>query len=244
VRPFACHYDSIYCDKDYDNDVDVLKALIPSTKPYTKLLEIGAGTGNHTCRLAKFAEMLVSLEIDEDFLQLAKAKTSSATNLTLLSTPIERLPAKDFEGVVCFFNVLNYIPHERLADFVRNAGDRQPSGGWFVADLWNGNAVLAEPPQPETRVKRGPGIVVRQAILPTLDAVARMVTLDYDIQLERAGNTQHFQESLQMFLPSLDTVNAAFRSAGYNAPSLCDRRNFPERATAASWQVWLHATKK
>lgn len=244
VRPFARHYDSIYGDKDYEADMRVLRTLVGSSPSgYSKILEVGAGTGNHTLRLAKLAEKLVSLEIDQDFLQAAEAKMVSHSNVTLLPTPVENLVEADFEGVAAFFNVLNYVPHGQLEGFVAAIGRRLPSQGWFVGDLWNGDAVIADPPKPETRVKEGLAILVRQKIDPVLDPMAREVTLNYDILIEGRDFNDHFRESLLMYLPGLRRLAKVFRSAGFNEPVFYERRQFPRPASPASWQVWLHATK-
>lgn len=244
MRPFARHYDSIYGDKDYDADLRVLRTLVGTAADrYCRVLEIGAGTGNHTRRLAQLAKRLVSLEIDKDFLEVAAAKVATCPNVKLVSTPVEELPCSCFDGVASFFNVLNYLPHDRLPRFIDAIGERLDSGGWFVGDLWNGDAVIGDPPKPETRHKQGSCVQIRQSISPDFYPDDRRVVLNYDVRVQGPGVDDHFQESLPMHLPGIERLHALFRSAGFCEPVFYERRRFPTAATATSWQVWLYATK-
>src|SRR5262245_55263274 len=120
VRPFARHYDSIYSDKDYESDITVLTTLCGEGLGARHLLEIGAGTGNHTIRLARLVQRLVSIEIDPDFAEVAqlKIRNAASTNIDFKAVPIENLPYSDFDGAAAFFNVLNYIAPGRRQSFV------------------------------------------------------------------------------------------------------------------------------
>src|SRR5262249_54272525 len=89
-RPFARHYDAIYADKDYGRDLAALEALLEGRALRNgRLLELGAGTGNHTLRLAPRVGELASVEIDRDFAEVLSTKVAAAgaRNVRVYSCP-------------------------------------------------------------------------------------------------------------------------------------------------------------
>lgn len=147
MRPFARHYDAVYSDKDYEADTGVLAQLLGRMdRQNSRLLEIGAGTGNHTLLLARQFRSITALEIDGDFAEVARLKTSGCPNVTILTTPVESLEETAFEGVAAFFNVFNYVSPSQMPSFLAAISERLKPNGRIVTDLWNGKAVLADPP--------------------------------------------------------------------------------------------------
>ncbi|MDP1601634.1 MAG: class I SAM-dependent methyltransferase, partial [Legionella sp.] len=190
VRPFARHYDAIYADKDYDSDISVLSTLCNSGDlSASRVLEIGAGTASHTVRLASRVKELVSVEIDPDFAALARRKIEAAapTNVQFSSSPLDQLADGGFDGAAAFFHVLNYIPSNDRLPFLRALSARLVPGAWFVTDMWNGDAVLRDPPRCETRNKTAGTTTIQQKITPAIDAAAGAVTLGYEIDIDQGG---------------------------------------------------------
>lgn len=140
-RPFATHYDALYADKDYGKDVADFRALL-GDRPLSglRLLEIGAGTGSHTVRLAPEVAELVSVEIDPDFAALLRARLASGAfpHVTTFAGRVEELPARPFDAAAAFFHVLNYVPRASMPGFLEAIARRLVPGAPFVADLWNG----------------------------------------------------------------------------------------------------------
>jgi SAM-dependent methyltransferase len=244
VRPFALHYDDLYSDKDYDGDFLVLTQLhAPAELLQARLLEIGAGTGNHTIRLAPMVRELTSLEIDVDFAKLAQRKAASFANAMVVTGDLQTLDAGPYDGAVAFFNVLNYVPAERIDGFLSALSTRLRPGGWLLADLWNGKVVLGDPPRSEVRRKSIHDLDLSQAIRPELDPVARCVTLNYEIDV-RGRIARHFTEQIRMYLHMLDELQFALEQRGFTHIRTYDRRHFPANATDKSWHVWLSASKE
>ncbi len=246
VRPFARHYDSIYSDKDYQSDIDVLEAMCGENLGARQIIEIGAGTGNHTVRLARLARKLVSIEIDADFAEIARLKIRGAdsTNVDLRPVSLESLNVFDFDGAAAFFNVLNYIAPENRQPFIHALAARLKPGAWFLTDLWNGELVLRDPPRPEIREKKHGTTMVRQEITPVLDTKAGTVRLSYNIEVSRSDSVERFTEDLTMHVWRLDELEHMLEEAGFTDIDFRDRRAFPAVATAGSWHVWMRATRR
>lgn len=246
VRPFARHYDSIYSDKDYQSDIAALTTMCGRELTACRVIEIGAGTGNHTIRLARLVRKLVSIEIDSDFAAMAQVKIrdSGSTNVDFQTVPIEKVPSFDFDGAAAFFNVLNYIAPQRRQSFVEALAARLKPGSWFVTDLWNGEMVLRDPPRPETREKKYGTTGVTQEITPVLDVHAETVRLSYNIKVAQEGSIERFTEELTMHVWRLSELQNMLKRAGFVDVEFRDRRGFPAPADDGSWHVWMRATRR
>lgn len=243
-RPFVLHYDAIYADKDYVGDLDVLEAYAGPLAGKT-LLELGAGTGNHTLRLASRVASLACLEIDPDFNEVLAAKLAAAAlpNVARYACRLQELPASGFDAAAAFFHVLNYIGPGEMEAFLASLAARLRRGAPLVADLWNGAAALRDPPREERREKRSAAGHVTQHIRPELDRDRRMVTLNYDITLKKAGVTESFRERLVLFLWLREELAALLGKAGFADVRFFDYRSWREPATGRSWRLWLHARR-
>jgi SAM-dependent methyltransferase len=243
-RPFVQHYDAIYADKDYAGDLEVLEAYAGPLAGKS-LLELGAGTGNHTLRLAPRVASLACVEIDPDFYEVLALKLAAASlpNVTRYACRLQELPASGFDAAAAFFHVLNYIGPSEMEAFLASLAARLRPGAPVVADLWNGAAALLDPPREERREKRSAAGRVTQHIRPELDRDRRMVALDYDISLEKVGVTQSFRERLVLFLWLKEELAALLRKAGFADVRFFDYRSWREPATDRSWRLWLIARR-
>ena len=246
-RPFAQHYDAIYADKNYDRDIQVFEELAHAPWLADKrVLEIGAGTGNHTLRLSTKVGHLVSVETDADFAKVLSHKLSRGApqNIAFFEGPVENLFEMGFDAAVAFFHVLNYINKEQSASFLNGLAYRLKPGACFIADLWNGAAALIDPPREEIREKEFGDKHVIQRIRPSLDVARRTVTLNYQIDIERGGLTeQSFSEQIALYLWERDELAIALTRAGFSNIMFWDYRQFPAPATPESWRLWLRAIR-
>jgi SAM-dependent methyltransferase len=245
ARQFVQFYDDIYADKDYAKDIRDFQALSELERiERPRILEIGAGTGNQTVRLAGLVRELVSVEIDPDFAEMLATKVEAAAlgNVAIATCPLDQVRAGDFDAAAAFFHVLNYVGD--LGAFAAALASRLRPGAWFVADLWNRDAVYRDPPRAETRIKtarRGP---VTQTIEPTVDRARHRVRLHYDIAVDLGGETVRFTEDLDLFVWSRSEVERAFADAGFDSMSFWDYRSYPAAARDDSWGLWLRARRR
>lgn len=245
-RPFAAHYDLIYADKDYGRDIAAFAALAGAENlPAMRVLEIGAGTGNQSLRLAESVRELVAVEIDPDFFDVLAAKVAARgpANLTLERDPVERLGPEQFDAAAAFFHVLNYVEPGRMPGFLAALAARLKAGAPLIADLWNGIAALDDPPRAERREKRAGEARVIQEIVPALDRDTRRVTLDYAIEIDDRGRKVRFHETLRLYLWLQEEIASLLAAAGFHKITFHDYARFPMPATKQSWRIWLHATR-
>jgi SAM-dependent methyltransferase len=245
-RPFVQYYDVIYGDKDYDKDIETFAALAGvSTVAGKKVIEIGAGTGNHTFRLALKVGELVSVEIDTDFAEVLRSKLADGTqrNVSIFDCPIEALPEMGFDAAVAFFHVLNYIGQEHMESFLGGLAKRLKPGAHFIADVWNGAAAMLDPPREEVRRKTIGTTHVVQRIQPSIDIVRRTVTLNYEIDIGTEGQMNKLTERIQLYLWHREELERALHQAGFSDVTFWDYRLYPVHARAESWRLWLRAIR-
>lgn len=242
LRPFARHYDTIYHDKDYARDVRVLAGLVGlSSADGFSLLEVGAGTGNHSVLLSRLVETLCSVEIDTDFYRMLHAKVSShaLTNVVTSSEKLESASLGHFHAACALFHVVNYITPRDLRGFVRGLARHMVAGARFAADLWNLDAVLRDPPRREERHKSsGPNRII-QRINPHLDVTSREVRIEYDISVESDAAAERVHEVLQLYIWDRDELTDIFREAGFKEPKFTAYPDADKPPNATRYRQWL-----
>lgn len=245
-RPFAQYYDAIYGDKDYDNDIVAFETIARLALPAEKrVLEIGAGTGNHSTRLARKVGRLVSIEIDADFAEVLKTKLAggSAQNLSFFNCPVEKLLESGFDAAAAFFHVLNYIGPDHLESFFAGLAQRLKPGAPFVADVWNGSAALLDPPREELRRKNSGTMSIVQRIRPSFNVARRRVTLDYEIDIDTGQHQEKLAERIDLYLWFREELESILQCAGFSNVAFWDYRRFPAAAQPDSWRLWLRALR-
>jgi SAM-dependent methyltransferase len=245
-RPFAKHYDLIYCDKDYKADAHIVARFWDRPgMDRIRMLEIGAGTGNHTMLLAPRVGEMVSVEIDADLASVARRKLAESrlANVRLVQEPLAALPPEPFDHACALFHVLNYIAPEEMPEFLRALAARMKPRSRFIADLWNGEAALGDPPRPECRTKASGTTQIRQDIRPELHSAERRVTLNYEIEISGPDLSERFEERLALHLWTLPDLEERFRRAGFGHIEFYDYVRFPAPASKNSWKVWMMAEK-
>jgi len=245
-RPFAQHYDTIYADKNYAADVAaVLKLANLQNRKRARLLELGAGTGNHSQLLALAVDELVSVEIDEDFAEIAEAKfvALGLRNVVLEKRPLTELPVQQFDAACALFHVLNYVVPAEMGGLARDLACRLKPGSVFVADIWNAEAVRRDPPRRETRHKRVGDVTVDQRIDPKVDVLRNQVTLTYEIEISSNGAAVKLDETLRLEIWSQQELTRRFVEAGFYNVRYYDYAQFPAAARLDSWRLWMTAER-
>lgn len=245
-RPFAEYYDLIYADKNYDKDIADFAAIVahPRLKDL-RILEIGAGTGNQTVRLAGLVKELTSVEIDPDFADVIERKLaiSPPPNVAFWRQPLAVVDCFHNDAAVAFFHVLNYVGPDEIFELLRAIADRLRPGAPLIADVW-GYGAMVDPPRPETRIKRAGTALVTQKITPTLNDSDRRLFLDYEIEISGLTEPVRFGERLNIFLWHPEELSRQLVRAGFHAPSYWDYRQFPASAETRSYRVWLRSIRR
>ncbi|MBI3418545.1 MAG: methyltransferase domain-containing protein [Proteobacteria bacterium] len=246
MRPFARYYDVIYGDKDYARDIEAFRQIVAPVISQDlregALLEIGAGTGNHTQRLAPLVKQLTAVEIDPDFAKLAREKITAAgfSNTEIKTGLLKHASLPAYHLAAAFFHVVNYMQDEgSFLSFLNALRTQLHKGGVFVFDLWHAEGVLTDPPRRETRQKTLDGFKIEQQINPAFDPARQTVQLDYAFAVTSPeGKTVRFTESLKVRLWKQTALESLFAEAGFAPLGCWDYRGFPDPLSETSLRAW------
>ncbi len=102
-----------------------------------KILDMGCGTGEIAIRLAEKGYQITGVDFSEDMLAIAHDKARTSADIQWLKQDIRQLEGlENFDTVVSFFDVLNYITslEELRAVFQQTHSVLKP-GGTFLFDV-------------------------------------------------------------------------------------------------------------
>lgn len=148
---YSKYYDLLYQDKNYNDEVNYLEAILSQNKiKGADLLEFGSGTGRHANILVDRGFRVHGIE--QSAQMVAQAKTSKnfiCQQGNICSINLD----KRFDAVLSLFHVISYqVSNTDLKAVFLNAVKHLNVGGLFIFDFWYSPAVYSQ--KPEIRVKR------------------------------------------------------------------------------------------
>jgi SAM-dependent methyltransferase len=156
---YADAYNSLYADKDYSAECDLIERLFEqySESDVSSVLDLGCGTGCHALPLSRNGYEVVG--VDRAATMLASAEKSvAAADVASSRVRFEKGDIRSinlgrtFDAALMMFAVLGYqIENEDILAALRTARRHLRVGGLLILDYWYGPAVLRE--RPSDRVK-------------------------------------------------------------------------------------------
>ena len=237
---YAAVYDALYHDKDYAAECDLIEAVFTrhASRPVTRVLDLGCGTGSHAVLLAERGYQVVGVDRSADMLQRARQRCSSAR---FQEGDIARVDiGETFDAVLIMFAVLGYLTaNAEIHSALSSARRHLNTDGLLFADTWYGPAVLAQRPSERVKVIETPtgGQVIRAAS-SHLDARRDVCAVDYHVWcLEDGKLTADVREQHRMryfFEPELEALLSA---AGFELLRIRGFPNLDEEPSERTWNV-------
>lgn len=150
---YSSLYDSFYESKDYQKEVDYLIGLVGMGN-FSKILDLGCGTGNHDLLLAKKGFKVTGIDLSRQMINqaISKAKAQNLEIEFMKGDIRTAVLGKKFDLVISMFAVMGYqVTNNDLEMALKTARAHLDRGSLFIFDTWYGPAVLHQ--LPETRVK-------------------------------------------------------------------------------------------
>ncbi|PCJ50629.1 MAG: hypothetical protein COA74_02325 [Gammaproteobacteria bacterium] len=245
MRPYVNHYDLLYSDKPYENDIKVFNELNAIPNNGTTLLEFGAGTGRHSELLLEQCKYLDIVEIDDDFIEKLSSRLNGITHFNIGRTVSDLGSPLKYDAACAFFNVINYIEtKDELQIIFKNIAHYLKPKSRFLFDIWNGDAMLHSPPKEETRVKQAENWKATIKIVPDLNIITRYMTMKYQVELQFTDkDNENYNEELNLkaWLPT--EIKTMLITSGFNRVDIVPTRDINSAIREDDWTLWFLATK-
>jgi SAM-dependent methyltransferase len=172
-KEYADRYDTLYHDKDYEEECNLIEEAFRSyaDEPVKSILDLGCGTGNHAMPLARRGYQVTGVDRSLEMIEHAKTKLQAQTlppqlQPQFLEGDVRTLNRdQKFDAVIMMFAVLGYqLTNDDVSDTLRTVRRHLKRGGVFIFDFWYGPAVLAIRPGDKIReIPTTDGKVIRIA---------------------------------------------------------------------------------
>jgi ubiquinone/menaquinone biosynthesis C-methylase UbiE len=227
---YAKQYDRLYSAKDYRAECDLIEAAISrygAARPES-VLDIGCGTGKHSCELATRGYAVTGIDLSESMLRHARERSATLTTgkpPTWICGDARTFDAGGkFDVAIMMFAVIGYLTrNEDVLACLRNIRRHLEPKALFACDFWYGPSVLSDRPTDRVRVLPTENGEVIRATSTTIDVVAH--TAEVTFRLWAMENRQVVSEtreshSLRFFFPqefALMLSQSGFEMLGISA---------------------------
>ena len=207
---YADQYDLLYTDKDYEAECDLIEDVFRKygNREIKTILDLGCGTGNHAIPLVRRGYQVTGVDISEDMLACARAKSQSAGSegQNFLHGDVRSIDLhRTFDAVLMMFAVLGYqTTNDDVLATLRTVRRHLQLGGLFICDVWYGPAVLTIRPGDKIReIPTAGGKVIRMAS-GALDVRRHLCEVNYrllQIAGDRVVNSSDESHRMRYFFP-------------------------------------------
>lgn len=240
---YAAAYDSLYADKDYDAECDLLEGIFRrSGRPVRTVLDLGCGTGAHAVRLAQRGLEVVGVDLSDGMLEAARrrAEEAGSSSVSFVRGDIRSVRLdRQFDAVICMFAVLGYqTTDEDVKKAIGTVRTHLAPAGPFVFDVWYGPAVEATGPSSRSKIIVAPDGELERQASAVLQTGAHVCTVSYRLIRRRLGMPDAMTEEVHLmryFFP--DELERFLDGSGL---SLYGVTPFPDTTaplSSASWNV-------
>jgi SAM-dependent methyltransferase len=240
---YAAAYNALYAEKDYSGECDLLEQVFATyaTRPVTRILDLGCGTGVHARELALRGYEVVGVDRSESMLDQARSASSRATFLQgdVRSVDLHRR----FDAVVLLFAVLGYqLSDVDVLAALKTARSHLGPGGLLGFDVWYGPSVLAQRPSTRTRTVDDGGQHLVRTSSGTLDERRNVVRVEFELTKgERAGAAQSVFETHQMRYFFSSELEDSLTRTGFELLRIGAFPDFDQEPDETTWSVFTLA---
>jgi len=239
---YSSAYDLIYGRKNYDSECDLVERMftVHARRDIRRVLDVGCGTGRHSCRLAARGYSVVGVDRSEDMLRFARARADDeGVDVTFVQSDARSLRLdQSFDGALLMFAVLGYQTADGdVVATLRGIREHLMDGAVLVFDVWYGPAVIAQAPEDRWRIySQGDEALVRHSS-GSLDPDSPVCTVDiefWSLATARAA-AEYGRERHEMRYFDQEEIAAFLEETGYELTEIVA---FPEGNRPPDTTTW------
>ena len=250
-RGYADQYDLLYTDKDYEAECNLIEDVFLKYRngEIKTILDLGCGTGNHAIPLARRGYQVTGVDISEDMLVCARAKSQSAGNegQIFLHGDIRCIDLHHkFDAVLMMFAVLGYqTTNEDVLSSLNTASRHLKPGGLFICDVWYGPAVLMQRPTEKVKIIPIPKGKIFRTASGHLNTFRHLCEIRYyilRIEDQRVVSESEEKHSMRYFFPQ--ELNTLMHHADLKMADICAFGVLDQHPSEDTWNVLVIAEKE
>lgn len=240
---YASYYDLVYSDKDYDGECDFLEQIFEKycANPPKTILDVGCGTGNHLIPLAKRGYNVSGIDISEEMLAIARARSKKdGLSVELNEADLRRFDLKSkFDVCICMFAVLGYINknadiHSALCAIRKHLHP----GGLFVFDVWYGPAVMDVGATSRLKIVQRNGLKLYRFAEPTRRNDDHICDVNYYFIATAQKRVVYEGEELHsMRYYFKDELNSFLTRSRLEPIKICSFMRLDEKPSRSTWNI-------
>lgn len=248
---YADQYDLLYADKDYEAECDLIEDVFRKygNGEIITILDLGCGTGNHAIPLARRGYEVTGVDISEDMLTHARAKSNGACNNRpcFFQGDVRFVDLhKQFDAALMMFAVLGYqTTNEDVLAALSTVSHHLKPGGLFICDVWYGPAVLMQRPTEKVKIIPTPkGKIIRTGS-GHLDAFRHLCEVSYHIlriEDQRVFSESEEKHTMRYFFPQEMAI--LMHHADLKMADICAFGKLEQQPSQETWNVLAIAKKE
>lgn len=244
---YADIYDSVYRDKNYDEECNIIRKLFNSYGDgnVSSVLDLGCGTGNHALRLAAQGYRVAGVDRSEKMLDIARTKAEErSVQVTLCHGDIKSVAINQtFDAAILMFAVLGYqVTNDDLIQTLRNIRRQIRLGGLLLFDVWYGPAVLSQKPGERISVVEKEDTTIIRLSSGVLDTPRHVCNVNfrvYKIERKRLVDETTEMHQMRFFFPQ--EIAFFLESAGFEVVHMGPFPDYERELNELTWNALIVA---
>jgi len=244
---YADIYDSVYRDKKYDEECNIIHTLFDTYGEggISSVLDLGCGTGNHALRLATQGYRVIGVDQSEEMLDIAREKIEEkGVSVALYHGDIKSVAINQkFDAAILMFAVLGYqVTNDDLIQTLRNIRRHLRMGGLLIFDVWYGPAVLSQKPGERVSVvEKEDTTIIRlsSGVLDTLRHVCNVHFKVYKLEGKQLVGVTTEVHQMRFFFPQ--EIAFFLESAGFEIVHMGPFPDYREELNEITWNTLVIA---
>jgi SAM-dependent methyltransferase len=249
---YACYYDLLYNDKDYESEATFVAELISHHAPNGRsILELGCGTGVHALALARRGYSVAGVDMSHEMTAQARLKLSNAIlpvgiHVSFQEGDIRTIRLNEtYDAVISLFHVMSYqVTDADVLTALATVERHMKPGGIVIFDYWYSPAVRKDPPTIRVKSAEDDAVHVRRVARPSMQLGGNLVDVHYDITIESkiSRSTHQISEHHRMRHFSEDELKRSLRTVGLR-PIQSGKWPTAKPGSTSTWSAYLVAAR-